>query len=93
MLSVYVVKVLISDVKIRGNFILVRGRHCAEGSHFLFLLLFLLVILTGSTLFATGRFPEPQPSADHREEDVRVDGEPRRLPALGHDLRQLPEAA
>ena len=39
------------------------------------------------------RFPEPKSPSDDREEDIRVDGEPGRLPPLSHDLRQLPEAA
>lgn len=39
------------------------------------------------------RFPQPEPASDHREEDVRVHGEPGRLPAVGDDVRELPEAA
>lgn len=39
------------------------------------------------------RVQEPEPSADHRAQDVRAQREPRRLPALSDDVRQLPEAA
>lgn len=39
------------------------------------------------------RIPEFKPSSNHRSEDVRVDGEPGRLPSFRHDVRELPEAA
>ncbi len=39
------------------------------------------------------RIPEFKPSAHHRSEDVRVDGEPGRLPSVGDDVCELPEAA
>lgn len=39
------------------------------------------------------RIPEFEPSPHHRSEDVRVDGEPRRLPPVGDDVCELPETA
>ncbi len=46
-----------------------------------------------ASIFFSFRIPEFKPSAHHRSEDVRVDGEPGRLPSVGDDVCELPEAA
>lgn len=44
-------------------------------------------------LFLLARFPEFESSPDNRAQDVWVNGEPGRLPAVGDDVCKLPEAS